>query len=119
MTQLPAVFTEQTRRLMGDERFERYLKSFEEDAPVSIRLNPKKVEGEKWKVEDGEPVPWCRNAFYLKKRPNFTFDPLFHAGCYYVQEAASMFLDFIVHSTMHYELTFAFRLQNYKKIPEN
>ena len=93
MTQLPAVFTEQTRRLMGDERFERYLKSFEEDAPVSIRLNPKKVEGEKWKVEDGEPVPWCRNAFYLKKRPNFTFDPLFHAGCYYVQEAASMFLD--------------------------
>ena len=105
MTQLPAVFTEQTRRLMGDERFERYLKSFEEDAPVSIRLNPKKVEDEKWKVEDGEPVPWCRNAFYLKKRPNFTFDPLFHAGCYYVQEAASMFLDFIVHSTMHYELS--------------
>ena len=93
MTQLPAVFTEQTRRLMGDERFERYLKSFEEDAPVSIRLNPKKVEDEKWKVEDGEPVPWCRNAFYLKKSPNFTFDPLFHAGCYYVQEAASMFLD--------------------------
>ena len=93
MTQLPVAFTEQTRRLMGDERFERYLKSFEEDAPVSIRLNPKKVEDAKWKVEEGEPVPWCRNAFYLKKRPNFTFDPLFHAGCYYVQEAASMFLD--------------------------
>ena len=44
-------------------------------------------------MEDAEPVPWCRNGYYLKQRPNFTFDPLFHAGCYYVQEAASMFLD--------------------------
>ena len=81
---------------MGDERFERYLQSFEEPAPVSIRLNPKKrleVSGKRLEVCDGEPVPWCRNGYYLKQRPNFTMDPLFHAGCYYVQEAASMFLD--------------------------
>ncbi len=38
-------------------------------------------------------VPWCRHAYYLPTRPNFTFDPLLHAGCYYVQEASSMFLD--------------------------
>jgi 16S rRNA C967 or C1407 C5-methylase (RsmB/RsmF family) len=91
MIQLPAIFTEKTRQLMGEERFERYLQSFEEDAPVSIRLNPRKS-GE-WKVESGERIDWCRNGYYLKQRPNFTFDPLFHAGCYYVQEAASMFLD--------------------------
>ena len=91
MTQLPAVFTEKTRQLMGDERFERYLKSFEKPVPVSIRLNPQKTEG--LQVIDGEQAPWCRNGYYLKQRPNFTFDPLFHAGCYYVQEAASMFLD--------------------------
>jgi NOL1/NOP2/fmu family ribosome biogenesis protein len=29
----------------------------------------------------------------LPSRPSFTFDPLFHAGCYYVQEASSMFLE--------------------------
>jgi 16S rRNA C967 or C1407 C5-methylase (RsmB/RsmF family) len=46
-----------------------------------------------WMMDDVEQVPWCRNGFYLKQRPNFTFDPLFHAGCYYVQEASSMFLD--------------------------
>ena len=91
MTQLPVAFTEKTRQLMGDERFERYLKSFEVDAPVSIRLNPQKAQG--FEVIDGEQVPWCQNGYYLKQRPNFTFDPLFHAGCYYVQEAASMFLD--------------------------
>ncbi len=96
MTQLPAEFIEKTRQLMGEERFGRYLKSFEEDIPVSIRLNPMKMEEGRWKMEDAEPVPWCRNGYYLRQRPNFTFDPLFHAGCYYVQEAASMFLDEII-----------------------
>jgi 16S rRNA C967 or C1407 C5-methylase (RsmB/RsmF family) len=96
MAQLPLQFTEYTRQLMGAERFGRYLESFEEPAPVSIRLNPKKMSegrGQRLEVIDGEPVAWCREGYYLKQRPNFTMDPLFHAGCYYVQEAASMFLD--------------------------
>ncbi|KAA6314525.1 Ribosomal RNA small subunit methyltransferase F, partial [termite gut metagenome] len=38
-------------------------------------------------------IPWCSSGYYLKQRLTFTFDPLFHAGCYYVQEAASMFLE--------------------------
>ena len=93
MTELPVEFTTYTRQLMGDECFERYLQSFEEDTPVSIRLNPKKPAGQ---PVGGEEVPWCRNAYYLKSRPNFTFDPLLHAGCYYVQEASSMFLDTVL-----------------------
>lgn len=97
MAELPVAFTEYTRLLMGDERFERYLHSFEEDVPVSIRLNPKKAAVGDWQLAvSHQPVPWCRNAYYLESRPNFTFDPLFHAGCYYVQEAASMFLDEIL-----------------------
>ena len=86
---------------MGEERFERYLHSFEEDAPVSIRLNPKKLAVGNWELADShEQVPWCRDGYYLKLRPNFTFDPLFHAGCYYVQEAASMFLDEVLRQTL-------------------
>ncbi len=38
-------------------------------------------------------IPWTRYGHYLSERPSFTFDPLFHAGCYYVQEASSMFLE--------------------------
>ena len=89
---------------MGDERFERYLHSFEEEAPVSIRLNPRKPAGQ---PIDAEEVPWCRHAYYLKSRPNFTMDPLFHAGCYYVQEASSMFLDEIIRqlSTLNFKLS--------------
>ena len=96
MTQLPAAFTEKTRQLMGEDRFERYLQSFEEEPPVSIRLNTQKMaegRGLRLEVIHGEPVPWCRNGYYLQQRPSFTMDPLLHAGCYYVQEAASMFLD--------------------------
>lgn len=93
MMQLPEDFIWNTRETMGEERFQRYLESFDEDVPVSIRLNPLKVDSSKWTVVGGEPVPWCRNGYYLPRRPNFTMDPLLHAGCYYVQEAASMFLN--------------------------
>ena len=80
MTQLPAAFTEKTRQLMGEERFERYLQSFEEEPPVSIRVNPRKMAEGRWQIAEGTPVPWCRNGYYLQKRPNFTIDPLLHAG---------------------------------------
>ena len=93
MIQLPKDFIHTTKELMGEARFERYLQSFEEDVPVSIRLNPMKMQGGECQAEGAVAVPWCRHAYYLAQRPNFTFDPLFHAGCYYVQEAASMFLD--------------------------
>ena len=45
-------------------------------------------------------VPWCRYGHYLKERPSFTFDPLFHAGLYYVQEASSMFLWEVMQQTI-------------------
>jgi 16S rRNA C967 or C1407 C5-methylase (RsmB/RsmF family)/NOL1/NOP2/fmu family ribosome biogenesis protein len=39
------------------------------------------------------PIPWSSGGYYLAERPSFTFDPLLHAGVYYVQEASSMFLE--------------------------
>ena len=97
MPQLPEEFCTQTRQVMGEERFQRYLESFTQEPPVSIRLNPKKCPSHLTpRTSNFEPVPWCRDAYYLRQRPNFTMDPLFHAGCYYVQEAASMFLDEVI-----------------------
>ncbi|MBR3092649.1 MAG: RsmF rRNA methyltransferase first C-terminal domain-containing protein [Bacteroidaceae bacterium] len=62
------------------------------ESPVSIRINPMKWQ----RAMTDERVPWCETGFYLPKRPAFTFDPMFHAGCYYVQEASSMFLERIL-----------------------
>ena len=73
---------------MGEARFNRYMEAFNEEAPTSIRLNPRYHTG----ARPQHAVPWCEEGFYLEGRPPFTFDPLFHAGCYYVQEAASMFV---------------------------
>lgn len=66
---------------------------------TSIRLNPFKP-SDIYTTE--EVVPWCESGRYLKERPNFTADPLFHAGCFYVQEASSMFLEQALKTTMDY-----------------
>ena len=91
MVNLPADFVAETRRLMGDERFSRFLGVFDEEAPTSIRVNPSRNS-----LAVGERVPWCQEGYYLADRPQFTFDPLLHAGCYYVQEASSMFVTHIL-----------------------
>ena len=58
---------------------------------TSIRVNPGKTGNAV--PEGAERVPWSSWGYYLPVRPYFTFDPLFHAGAYYVQEASSMFLE--------------------------
>lgn len=102
--QLPEDFVRETKQLMGEARFNSYLEAFHEEAPVSIRMNVTKALGLCPLATEGTqepslcymPVPWCPEGFYLEGRPQFTFDPLFHAGCYYVQEAASMFVTHIL-----------------------
>ena len=61
-------------------------------SPTTIRINPFKYQP----LINTPQVPWCAEGFYLAERPSFTFDPLFHAGCYYVQEASSMFIAHIL-----------------------
>lgn len=101
--QLPEEFISYTSAIFGEERWHHYLDSFNQEVPVSIRLNPFKQISPTLPVRE-EDVPWCRNAYWLKERPKFTLDPLLHAGAYYVQEAGSMFLDqvmrqYVNHST--------------------
>lgn len=86
---LPLPFISQTKALLGDEEYSRLAAALQEESPVSIRVNETKP----FSNQEGVRVPWCSTGFYLNQRPTFTFDPLFHAGCYYVQEASSMFVE--------------------------
>ena len=72
----------------------------ETDPEVSIRLNPRKGQPLVMENVNAEPVPWCPDAYYLSERPAFTFDPLLHAGAYYVQEASSMYIAELVRKAM-------------------
>ena len=104
MVNLPAEFLAETRRIMGDERFNRYLGAFDEEAPTSIRVNPIRLSRSE-NTLTAERVPWCEEGYYLADRPQFTFDPLLHAGCYYVQEASSMFVTHILRSIVNSQLS--------------
>lgn len=96
---LPLAFTDYTRSLFGDDLYHTFLKGLGETAPVSIRLNPFKLTETTHKVNpelNPQPISWCKEGYWLDTRPNFTFDPLLHAGAYYVQEASSMFLSHVL-----------------------
>ena len=85
--QLPVEFAarmqEQLQTQYGD-----YIDAISQPPPISVRVNPKKITS----PLPLEGVAWCTDGYYLPTRPVFTFDPLFQAGAYYVQEAGSMFI---------------------------
>ena len=62
--------------------------AFDSPASVSVRLNPFK----KGSAPKGRQVPWSAHGVLLESRPQFTLDPMFHAGAYYVQDSSSMFV---------------------------
>ena len=97
-TTLPKEFSTYTREIMGEQRWTRFAEAMDEEPPVSVRLNPMKFRSDSMALpaEEDEPVEWCREGRYLKERPMFTLDPLLHAGAYYVQEAASMYITQVI-----------------------
>ena len=106
---IPQAFQQQMCALLGDNEAGALCTALSGGTlPTSIRTNPFKP------LKDGEnlfrqtdnavspsdiadsptlrPVAWCPSGSYLSERPSFAHDPLWHAGAYYVQEAASMFI---------------------------
>lgn len=84
---LPLPFLDSLQGLLGyhPEAFE----AAHLAAPVvSVRNHPHRDAS--WPGADR--VPWHPQGRILSERPRFILDPLWHAGCYYVQEASSMLL---------------------------
>lgn len=89
---LPLELRSRLQNQLGED-FSSFESALGDAPPVSIRLNPEK------QVQlsvDNHSIPWCEEGRYLSQRPNFTLDPLFHAGTYYVQEASSMAISHIL-----------------------
>lgn len=98
---LPFEFAERALALLGEEAYHELETALQAETPVSIRVNRTKRETE----VVGERVPWSSSGVYLSQRPAFTFDPLFHAGCYYVQEASSMFVEQVLRTYVEEPVT--------------
>lgn len=70
-------------------------KALDESPSVSVRLNPSRMDDSMAEEVFGPglaKVPWSRHGFMLPQRPQFTLDPFFHAGAYYVQDSSAMFV---------------------------
>lgn len=79
-------------RALGDDEAARLFAALDTEPEVSIRLNPMKPA----ETFDGESIGWSEHGRYLGVRPQFTLDPHLHGGVYYVQEASSQFVGYLL-----------------------
>ena len=115
---LPKGFEEMVRGVIGDGEWDAFVEALSEEPSVSVRVNGQRstvdgqqLEGDCFDNQTSQTsrtsptiqadwicgtqlstVKWCEWGRYLSERPKFTYDPMFHAGAYYVQEASSMFV---------------------------
>ena len=90
---LPVGFEEMVRDVIGVGEWDAFVEALSEEPSVSVRVNSK-ITDNRLQITDNScsAVKWCEWGRYLSERPKFTYDPMFHAGAYYVQEASSMFV---------------------------
>ncbi|HZK03496.1 MAG TPA: rRNA cytosine-C5-methyltransferase [Bacteroidaceae bacterium] len=104
MKELPDDFIGQTDDMLGKNAAKQLYDAISTSPIVSVRQNREKLAkltGQRDVVLsvlnkdfiEIRRVPWCESGYYLHNRPSYTLDPFFHAGCYYPQEASSMFLE--------------------------
>lgn len=92
MIPLKEEFKDMLRQLLSTEA-ESLIRSLDQSPVTSVRLNKRKSGAV---FEESSPVPWCKSGLYLEERPDFIFDPLLHAGAYYVQDASSMIYETVI-----------------------
>lgn len=91
--QLPEKLLQSLQNIKGFDEKE-FIQTHQSGEQItSIRFNPQKAYSLPLTTYHLQTIPWSSHGYYLPERPSFTFDPLFHAGAYYVQEASSMFLE--------------------------
>ncbi len=92
-TAIPKDFIDTANSLFGSESAE-FLASLDRVPTLSIHANTEKMHRAGVSIPAcAQKVGWASNGFYLASRPRFTFDPLMHAGAYYVEEPSSMFVE--------------------------
>lgn len=103
MPPLPEDFKASLISQFGSVRAGALIDSLDTPPSVSVRVNSRKVNfqsSETTLFPDMTPVPWAKGGFRLAERPLFTMHPWLHAGAFYVQEAASMFISEVVNKIL-------------------
>lgn len=86
-------FLNRMKDLLGEEEYEAYLKSFEEERLYGLRVNTLKISPDKFAEMTTlklKSVPWIHNGFYYEGEERPAKDPYYYAGLYYLQEPSAM-----------------------------
>lgn len=86
-------FLNRMKDLLGEEGYQAYLKSFEEERHYGLRVNTLKISTEEFlrmTAFELKPVPWIYNGFYYDGKDRPAKDPYYYAGLYYLQEPSAM-----------------------------
>lgn len=99
---LPVAFIDEIRPYLPSGELEEFIHALTETEPTTcLRYNRAKTQ-----AEVTSPIGWnSSDGTYLTERPNFTLDPLLHAGAYYVQEASSQFVTHVIRQLVHEPIT--------------
>ncbi|MEY8352062.1 RsmB/NOP family class I SAM-dependent RNA methyltransferase [Lachnospiraceae bacterium 54-53] len=86
-------FSNRMKDLLGEEEYQAYLKSFEEERHYGLRVNTLKISPEEFTglaAFSLSPVPWIYNGFYYNGEDRPAKNPYYYAGLYYLQEPSAM-----------------------------
>lgn len=86
---LPPAFEERMACQLGDD-YPAFVESLSSATARTLRLHP--IKASTYTIPDATRIVWHSFGMRLPEEKSVTWDPLFHAGVYYVQEASSMFL---------------------------
>ena len=90
--ELKKAYAEQMKGLLGEAGFFAYLSAMEKPYERAMRLNRDcPEEARRLAMAFAEmPVPWAKDAFYVKEDARPGLSPLHEAGLYYLQEPSAM-----------------------------
>lgn len=91
--ELPVLFLEQMKALLGEEEYKAYIESFEQKRVYGLRVNTMKLSTEQWGKMDPfhtKKIPWVDNGYYYEGTEKPGKHPYYFAGMYYLQEPSAM-----------------------------
>ena len=93
MIQFPEKFQERMQKMLGDEEYAEFLKSYDLPFHNGLRINTWKTKPQELLRRMGvdlKQVPWNETGFYLENKKQFSKHPYYQGGLYYIQEASAM-----------------------------
>lgn len=78
---------------MNISEYDDFISALHQPRVTGLRVNRLKLPVSHWyeiTPFPAEPVPWCRDGFYLEEDTRPGIHPYYHAGLYYIQEPSAM-----------------------------